>query len=141
VLREGANGAVKVGPVFHAVNKNPTIAAADMTIADALILLKNEKYALVENSGARQVVDLDSIGRWATYHAGDGIVDLTEWALSDALAQVSATPVISRSALVADLLVVLGFKSKTPSRYCIVTENGKTTEKTLGVADIYDFIG
>ena len=141
-MREGADAPAKPGPVFNLAKKTYGSISGAATVGEVLRLLASGTPYLVLAEGSKwHVLDHDRFGKWTTSRADDGIVDLTEWPVSAVVAGSEPAPLIARRALVPDLLVALGFKSGTPTRYAVVTENGKAGEASLGIADLYDFIG
>jgi hypothetical protein len=108
---------------------------ATTAVNDASHTLMEEEngFILVATEAGMVVIDSARIGKWLMTKAADGIVDLEGAAIAEVAAIGQPTPLVARRATLSELLAAT---SASGSRYAIITEAGKPSEKILGVVDL-----
>ena len=141
VLREGSDPTIKEEVVYARSRRNFVSLPETTPLATALehLIGTDDGFIVALGDGHRVVVTPASVGNWICARAAEGIFDIGDWCLGDVSRMSQNTPVIGRRCMTSEFLVSIRAVS-AHQRYAVVTEQGRDTEATLGIADLHTIV-
>jgi CBS domain-containing protein len=132
---------MKAPMILEYCSKNPPYVSKDVSLPKVLRLMFEHDYSqvIVENDGEYRLLSREGISKWVEANIDNDVVSIAETKVSDVLPHEDTTncEYLSRVSDVFAFIDIIGSPKKRVQAV-IITENGKSNEKPVGIATVWD---